>query len=85
MSAHTPEVIDFSKLVSAAAPAEEKKEEVKGGKGGKKGKEDAGKIEDALKIGIEYTKEQNFSKWYQQVITKSEMIEYYEISGCYIL
>ncbi len=36
-------------------------------------------------MGIEYTKEANFAKWYQQIITKSEMIEYYEISGCYIL
>lgn len=35
--------------------------------------------------GIEYTKESNFSKWYSQVITKSELIEYYDISGCYIL
>jgi len=23
--------------------------------------------------------------WYSQTITKSELIEYYEISGCYIL
>jgi bifunctional glutamyl/prolyl-tRNA synthetase len=23
--------------------------------------------------------------WYSQVITKSELIEYYDISGCYIL
>lgn len=37
------------------------------------------------KMGVQYTKEQNFSKWYSDVITKSEMIEYYEISGCYIL
>jgi hypothetical protein len=36
--------------------------------------------------GIEYKKEDHcFAKWYQQVITKSEMIDYYEISGCYIL
>jgi len=41
--------------------------------------------QDVHQLGIEYTKEQNFSKWYQQVITKSELIEYYEISGCYIL
>jgi len=36
--------------------------------------------------GVEYPKEDKcFSKWYQQVITKAEMIDYYEISGCYIL
>jgi hypothetical protein len=37
------------------------------------------------KLGIQYTKETNFSMWYQQVITKSDFIEYYDISGCYIL
>lgn len=36
-------------------------------------------------LGIEYKKEQDFSMWYSQVITKSELIEYYDISGCYIL
>jgi hypothetical protein len=63
LSLHEPEILDFSKL-AAATPVEEKKEETKGAKGGKAKKEE-GKIEDALKIGIEYTKEQNFSKWYQ--------------------
>jgi len=36
-------------------------------------------------LGVEFTKEKDFSKWYSQVITKSDLIEYYEISGCYIL
>ena len=36
-------------------------------------------------LSIQYKKEQNFSKWYVEVIIKSEMIEYYDISGCYIL
>ena len=34
---------------------------------------------------IQYKKNVNFSKWYQEVITKAEMIDYYDISGCYIL
>jgi citrate lyase alpha subunit len=29
-------------------------------------------------------KEEQFSEWYREVIKKSELIEYYEISGCYI-
>ncbi|KAF9976714.1 hypothetical protein BGZ73_008021 [Actinomortierella ambigua] len=37
------------------------------------------------KIGMECTKEGDFSKWYQQVLTRSDMIEYYDVSGCYIL
>ena len=36
-------------------------------------------------MGIQYKKEENFSDWYSECITKSEMIDYYEISGCYIL
>lgn len=44
-----------------------------------------GKIDDSHQLGIEFKKNENFSEWYSQVITKSEMIEYYEVSGCYIL
>jgi len=36
-------------------------------------------------LGIEAQKEKNFPEWYAQVITRSEMIDYYDISGCYIL
>lgn len=31
------------------------------------------------------SKDVDFPTWYSQVITRSEMIEYYDISGCYIL
>lgn len=51
----------------------------------KKKKELAERVEDAHQLGIEFKKEANFSKWYAQVITKSEMIEYYDVGGCYIL
>ncbi|KAL8185428.1 UNVERIFIED_CONTAM: hypothetical protein K2H54_051521, partial [Gekko kuhli] len=37
------------------------------------------------RLGLEVKKEENLSEWYSQVITKSEMIEYYDVSGCYIL
>ncbi|XP_016020562.2 bifunctional glutamate/proline--tRNA ligase isoform X2 [Rousettus aegyptiacus] len=37
------------------------------------------------RLGLEAKKEENLAEWYSQVITKSEMIEYYDISGCYIL
>eukprot|EP01133_Synstelium_polycarpum_P020198 gene20198-24219_t len=30
-------------------------------------------------------KEEDFSQWYTNVITRSEMIDYYDVSGCYIL
>ncbi|KAK2575430.1 hypothetical protein KPH14_008339 [Odynerus spinipes] len=37
------------------------------------------------RLGLEVQKEENFADWYSQVITKSGMIEYYDVSGCYIL
>ncbi|XP_011692346.1 PREDICTED: bifunctional glutamate/proline--tRNA ligase [Wasmannia auropunctata] len=37
------------------------------------------------RLGLEAKKEENFHDWYSQVITKSGMIEYYDVSGCYIL
>ena len=37
------------------------------------------------KLGIETSKDVNYSEWYSQVITKAEMIEYYDVSGCYVL
>lgn len=57
--------------------AEEKKK--------KKEDEKALKVEGSHELSIQYKKEVNFSKWYQEIITKSDMIDYYDISGCYIL
>ena len=36
-------------------------------------------------LGINKDKYEDFGKWYQELLIKSEMIEYYDISGCYIL
>ncbi|KAM4770860.1 LOW QUALITY PROTEIN: bifunctional glutamate/proline--tRNA ligase [Rhinophrynus dorsalis] len=36
-------------------------------------------------LGLEAKKEENLADWFSQVITKSEMIEYYDVSGCYVL
>ena len=51
----------------------------------KKGKKDENIDEDISSLGIQNKKEENFSDWYSECITKSEMIDYYDISGCYIL
>ena len=53
----------------------------------KKDKAKKGKEDDEIKntLGIEFKKEDDFAMWYQQIITKAEMVEYYDISGCYIL
>ena len=47
-------------------------------------KEDAA-IADAALIGIGVKKEVDFPGWYQQVLTKGDMLDYYDVSGCYIL
>lgn len=36
------------------------------------------------RLGLEAKKEEDLPNWYSQVLTKSEMIEYYDVSGCYI-
>lgn len=43
------------------------------------------KVEGAELIGCTVKKEVDFSNWYQQVLTKGDMLDYYDISGCYIL
>ena len=43
------------------------------------------KIEGAELKGIDIAKETDFSGWYQQVLTKGDMLDYYDVSGCYIL
>ena len=42
-------------------------------------------IDGAALIGITVAKEADFSGWYQQVLTKGDMLDYYDVSGCYIL
>ena len=82
------EIMDFSTLAPAGAkPAEKpakqpKAPQEKGAKAPKKAKEIA---EDVHELAIKFKKEVNFSKWYSEIITKADLIDYYDISGCYIL
>lgn len=39
----------------------------------------------ANRDGMEASKEDDFGAWFSQLVVKSEMIEFYDISGCYIL
>lgn len=39
----------------------------------------------ANRDGMEASKEDDFGSWYSQLVVKSELIEFYDISGCYIL
>jgi prolyl-tRNA synthetase len=61
-----------------------------GGKGGKpvdkKPKEDKNKKgSKETGLGLNVSMEEDFGAWYSQVVVAGELIEYYDISGCYIL
>ncbi|KAI8522495.1 hypothetical protein RHMOL_Rhmol13G0001600 [Rhododendron molle] len=36
-------------------------------------------------LGLSAKKDENFGEWYSEVVVSGELIEYYDISGCYIL
>ncbi|AWP01976.1 Bifunctional glutamate/proline--tRNA ligase [Scophthalmus maximus] len=57
--------------------------ESSGGAGGAGGEGQGSKKQ--TRLGLEAKKEENLADWYSQVITKAEMIEYYDVSGCYVL
>eukprot|EP01017_Pseudomicrothorax_dubius_P019028 TRINITY_DN2095_c0_g1_i2.p1 TRINITY_DN2095_c0_g1~~TRINITY_DN2095_c0_g1_i2.p1 ORF type:complete len:747 (-),score=223.75 TRINITY_DN2095_c0_g1_i2:258-2498(-) len=65
--------------------AEETAEQPKAKAAPKQAEEAKADEEGHTKLGLDYKKSENFSMWYTQVILKSEMIEYYDVSGCYIL
>ncbi|CAH6722719.1 putative proline--tRNA ligase [[Candida] jaroonii] len=71
--------VDFSAEPTPAPPAEKSKKDLL------KEEKQAAKLEDAKLIGITVDKAKDFSSWYAQVVTKGEMLDYYDVSGCYIL
>lgn len=71
---------------SSKKSGQEKKEAKQPAKPVKKETEAAtGAVKKQTRLGLEATKEDNLPEWYSQVITKGELIEYYDVSGCYIL
>ncbi|GAB9468704.1 Proline-trna ligase [Globisporangium polare] len=77
---HEPVIVDFS-----AAAATEKSAAKPAAKAPKAAKAAAKKTENKTNEGVSATKSDNFADWYTEIITKSGMIDYYDISGCYIL
>ena len=96
---HPPKILDFSEEPTAPAPAPAGKAAKPGGGGGgggggpkkgggneKKEKGDGDKeVQKETGLGMAARKEDDFPTWYSDVITKSDMIDYYDVSGCYIL
>ncbi|CAD6629582.1 XXYS1_4_G0000710.mRNA.1.CDS.1 [Saccharomyces cerevisiae] len=79
-------VVDFSQEVSKETATEGKKQPKKQqpSKAGTAAAA-AAALEDAKLIGITVDKALDFPGWYQQILTKGEMLDYYDVSGCYIL
>uniref|UniRef100_A0A7S3L317 proline--tRNA ligase n=2 Tax=Amphora coffeiformis TaxID=265554 RepID=A0A7S3L317_9STRA len=71
------------KDASAAGPSKKDKKDAPK-KAGAVVKKDAGK-KGETKLALQFKKNENFAQWYADVIVLSEMISYYDISGCYIL
>lgn len=73
-------------VVAASAAGTSKKP--KGGKAAKASASKPTKFDGTKRVnedGMTVTKSADFARWYQEVVVKSEMIEYYDVSGCYIL
>jgi len=62
----------------------DKKEQKKDGGGGAGGGAGGGDKK-VTRLGMEARKADNLADWYSQIIVKAEMLEYYDVSGCYIL
>jgi len=81
-----PTVVDFSEKgpATASQPSTSSKKTVSKEKPKKQAKTNQNE-KGKTKLALQYKKAENFAMWYSNVIVLSEMISYYDISGCYIL
>lgn len=83
---HKPTLLDFAATpVANVAPSGSSGGGTKSG--AKAGEEESKNpmLKKETLLGMSVTKDGNFADWYTEAITKSEMIDYSDISGCYIL
>ncbi|KAI5119372.1 hypothetical protein M0805_001048 [Coniferiporia weirii] len=76
--------IDFDTLKTEAAAPAASAGPSKAAAQEKPVKEEA-KIEGAVQIAIGVKKDVDFPTWYTNVLIKADMLDYYSVSGCYIL
>lgn len=72
--------IDFAALKAEAAAPTPTASKSKGS-----GDKAPSKAENPIQIAIGAKKDEDFSVWYTDVLIKADMLEYYNVSGCYIL
>ncbi|GME84504.1 unnamed protein product [Ambrosiozyma monospora] len=83
LSAYEPTTVDFEEVAKTQAQ-EKAKAPAKQAKQSKPAASTAA-LDDAKLIGVTVDKHKDFPGWYQQILTKGEMLDYYDVSGCYIL
>ena len=76
---------DYKPPAGGAAPRDTKKAAQKPKKEDKKPKVAQQPKKGESRLGVEVSKSENLAEWYQQTITKADLIEYYDVSGCYVL
>lgn len=71
----------------AEKPAKKKEKKEKKEKPSKPAAEDGAKGDKKkeTKLGLSTSKAENFGDWYSELVVSSELISYYNVSGCYIL
>jgi prolyl-tRNA synthetase len=83
LAKHGKELVVADMEVGEAAVESEGKQDDKDKEG--KAKEAKAKDDSDTKLKIEFGKTEHFGNWYADVIFKADMIDYYDVSGCYIL
>ena len=81
----TPPLED--KLASMSVKGEKKEAKAKAPKAPAQPKAPGGgkEVKKETQLGMSVTRAEDFGAWYSNVVTAGEMIEYYDVSGCYIL
>ena len=73
---------DMIRMPKAKAPKEKKPKEQKPAQSKGEGKAEKKK---ETGLGLSVKRDEDFSTWYSQLVIAGDLIDYYDISGCYIL
>lgn len=77
--------LSVDEKAAARKAAKDAKKAAKADKAAAKAVKVAAGTKGANRDGMEASKSEDFGAWYSQLVVKAEMIEFYDISGCYIL
>jgi hypothetical protein len=80
-----PVIIDLASGAGDAEEAQKAEPKPKQAKQAAQDSKNKKKNQEGTKLALQWKKDENFAQWYSDVIVLSEMIAYYDISGCYIL